>query len=537
MMEDFKAQNEGDNTQAEIEGATGPEPNGGPETETGYEFVHKQLKNVGKKARYRGGFKLHEGSQKYRRMSWAVADYGLRHGINLLRKTGGTTSHLMMPLPAGEFLSIADTLAYKHNKNLPSVSLIDTSKTAQFLTCYANERYGEGSKFWMLTLPAGNGRCGLNELHDAVGEAFKQLKILTEVLSDAEHGWIDILYAQLETPYREGDRTFYPHFHIILETSSEDQIAKEINELLVGYAAGLSLMWSSVSLKPVSKEKFSAVAYYCTKPSQTAFQLAEADHPAEFEEYISRVSKRRMTRSMGGFQRYKSTADRNGQKPGRVYGKGDVSTLKLVDKETRRQDGPKNLPDNSNGATEVEGTDALGGLGAEERICDQHDESHERVEEANVFCGVSTPAPAPGDRLISYSVVKNFRPSEFRKRNRCSGQFNYDEANGEALTAWENNTGQEYSLKKFLEPFAEELARTLEGGNVPYYTITLSLGIKEALAEIMAERKPKDPEFRDPKSEPQNIVESYSVLSRLWEKAKVAVMKIHRSLFGADQRL
>lgn len=112
--------------------------------------------------------------------------------------------------------------------------------------------------------------------------------------------------------------------------------------------------------------------------------------------------------------------------------------------------------------------------------------------EANVFCGVTAPSAAPGDRLISYCVMKNFDPTQFNRKNPSKGQFAYEWANNEALAAWEENTGKEFSLKEFLEPFAEDLAKLIrEQGKVPYYTITACPLVMETLEEILEERKPK----------------------------------------------
>lgn len=454
-------------------------------------FVYEQLANVGKFAPFKGGFRLHEGSKSYREKSWIVAEFGKRHGVDLLRKTGGTTSFLMMPVPDGDYIAIEDKLAYANNKNLPSVSLGPSSEIAKFLTCYADDQFSKGHQFWMLTIPAFGCRFQIGELREAITEAFERFKSLRTVLSDTEGGWVEVIFAQLELPFRDCDTTFFPHFHIVLESSGQQEIEAEIRSLLLGVAQGFGLNWASVDLKPVSRERFPAVACYCTKPSETAYQLAEANEPEIFKEYVNNVSKHRARRCIGDFQKYRKHAEDNGLKPERVWSKKGRATVQLVNKAKRKSEVEKETETTIiEPSADDRDSDKRDGAASEREGRDELFDHKAVHGKANVFCGVTAPSPAPGNRLISYGVVKDFDPSQFRRGNRSEGQFAYDWANSEALMAWEKNTGKEYSLREFLEPFAEDLAKALEDqGNVPYYTLTVSSGVLKTLREILEEKK------------------------------------------------
>lgn len=153
-------------------------------------FVYKQLAHVGKPVKYKGGFKLGEGSQNYRKMSWTVAAFGKQHGVDLLRSSGDKTSFVVMPMVPKAYLSINEKLAYRNNKNLPSVALGHSDEIAGFLSCYAKEKFREGSRFWMLSIPGSDCRCHIDELSDAIRQAFDRLEVLQDVLSEAETGWV-----------------------------------------------------------------------------------------------------------------------------------------------------------------------------------------------------------------------------------------------------------------------------------------------------------------------------------------------------------
>ncbi len=465
------------------------ETNGCEEVDT--QFVYKQLAHVGKPARYKGGFKLGEGSQNYRKMSWTVAAFGKHHGVDLLRNAGGKTSFVVMPMLPKALLAFNDTLAYRNNKNLPSVALGHSGEIAGFLSCYAKEKFSEGSRFWMLSIPGSNRRCNIDELSDAIKQAFDRLEVLQDVLSEAETGWIERIYAQIESPFRSRDKTFFPHFHLILESSDNPEIEAEMRALLLGFAERFGLRWASIDLKPVSKERFPAVAFYCTKPHETAYQIAEADEPEIFRKYFDEVASHKARSCTGSFKKFRKRVRDSGLKVQTTWSSSGEPTVQLVEK-TRRKRKDDEHSELSKGALsngESQPSEAVGSEDQGEALQEASDSEADPAE-ANVFCGVTQPSAAPGDRLISYCVMKNFDPTQFKRKNPSKGQFAYEWANSEALAAWEENTGKEFSLKEFLEPFAEDLAKLIrEQGKVHYYTITACPLVLETLEEILEERK------------------------------------------------
>lgn len=470
-------------------------------------LIHPKLASIGKESICKSGTKFGRGSREYRKMSYMVASFAKEVGINLLRKGGGT-SMLLLPMPPGEYAAHNEKSAYSNNRNLPSTALAQTKETADFLTCYAYEAYKEGSSFFSVTLPATNERRHSEDLSRSITSAWKHLEQLEDFL-DATAGYVpQVLFAQLETPYDVKTQSFFPHFHLIVETDGSEEAESALTKGLKHYREYLGIGSVSTRCEQIPQKSFSATVFYCAKPSTTAFEIAQAGHKEVFKLYIEGPSKKHHRRSQGGYQSYKVVAASEGLKPQKVHQDDGSWTLELRTKDGDRGElaeraAPKSPSAEVQGRRngDVDSHSATTGRSAEEGGSDarENEEPHngntdktrgDLAEDTelreNIFCGVVDPVPVPGNKLVSYAVFRNFEPQSFNSGDR--GFASYEVANEEARRAWEKNTGKPYTLKEFLRPLALELIEAAEEqSNVQYYTISFSPRVQQVLEELKEE--------------------------------------------------
>ncbi|MDC0657414.1 hypothetical protein N6L27_05345 [Leisingera sp. SS27] len=452
-------------------------------SEVAEEWVFPKLKKIGQQAEFRGGFKLSDGGLNYRKMSWVVADYGQKHGINLLRSSSEPLSQLLMPLPPGEFLAITDKFSYRNDKNLPSVAMSGASKLAGFLNCFAEMEFRQGATFWMITVPAVGSRTSIDGLFASVDEGFRRLRNLEEELGQAAGGAVEPVIWKMETPYRADDRTFFLHFHGLLKVEAGAMAEGKMMDALLRHAKRFGYQRASIELKRVARSSFSAAAHYCVKPSHAAFQIASADHSEVFVAFMIGGKKKRLLRCKGRFQEFRKQADSKRQKPRRIIHKGQI-VYRLLSME---EGGGK-------GTGRAEGAEVVSGqlrAGPHDICSDVPKLDREReggvTTQANVFCGISDVVPIPGDKLAAWAIVKGFKP--LGETGCMEGQpvSVLNVAQSEAVVAWERNTGRRFDILELLEPFAQQLSEAMLGrSNVQYCTITCSEGVRAAISKILA---------------------------------------------------
>ena len=414
-----------------------------------------QLRNVGEKAEYQGGFKFSSGSMMYRRMSYEVASFGKTVGINLLRPSSKALTQVLHPLPPGVHLGISNKLSYRNSKHLPSVAIAETQKRAMSLSKFAEQ--DPDAKFLFLTLPASARRLKAAELHDEVDHCFQAERQFEEALLERCGDAVQIACLRLELPYDAATRTFHPHFHAIA-TCDDDLNIDEFQTWLRNYTMSTGLRSASCDASLVSQEHLGKVVRYVFKPCLSAYKMAQAGHADEFRIFVGDL-KKRVSRNRGKYASF--------EKKRRATAKAERTGGRRKDSATQADD--------------VASQD-----GQEQPRSGQLPEGVPN-EPQNVLCGVSDSVVLPGGRKAVWSTVMNFVPTDMGMPNRFGDTSTVDLVNAAALASWEENTGHEYSLKEFLRPFSKELLEVLEVGNVQYCTITCSSQIIEALHEIRDE--------------------------------------------------
>ncbi|MBU2944904.1 hypothetical protein Q4525_17765 [Shimia thalassica] len=125
----------------------------------GHEIISTEgtLHKVGKKAKYHGGFRFGSGSTNIREMSAAVADMGERVGESFRRPGKKKTAQFLLGLSDSDYVGIIYS-AYRHDKRLPSVAMVDATQTAANLTYHYESKICGRSQLAALTLPALDGR-------------------------------------------------------------------------------------------------------------------------------------------------------------------------------------------------------------------------------------------------------------------------------------------------------------------------------------------------------------------------------------------
>lgn len=414
-----------------------------------------QLKDVGGQADYQGGFKFSSGSMQYRRMSYEVASFGKTVGIDLLRPSSKALTQVLHPLPPGVHLAVSNKHSYKNSKHLPSVAVADTQKRAMSFVKFAERN--PDRKHLFLTLPASDRRLKAAELNDEIDRCFQKERQFEEALLERSGDAVQIACLRLELPYDAVTRTFYPHFHAIA-TCDEGLCIDDFQEWLREYIVDTGFRSVSCDASLVSQEHVGKVLRYIFKPCLSAYKMAQAGHSDEFRIFVGEL-KKRVSRNRGEYASF--------EKKRRAAAKAERTDCRPEDSATQTND-----------------------------VASQDGQEQPRSEELpegvpnepqNVLCGVSDSVVLPGGRKAAWSTVMNFVPTNKGMPNRFGDTSTVDLVNAAALASWEENTGREYSLKEFLRPFWKELIEVLEGGNVPYCTITCSPEILEVLEEIRHE--------------------------------------------------
>lgn len=420
-----------------------------------------QLQKVGESSEYLGGFKFSNPSMRYRRMSYEVASFGKRVGVDLLRPKSKALTQVLHPLPVGINLAVSNTLSYKNSKHLPSVAVADTQKRVRNFTTFANQHPSD--KFLFLTLPASLQRMKASELDEEIDLCFQREREFEQELFGKYGEAVQIAGLRLELPYDTESRTFHPHFHAIA-TWDEDLNIQDFETWLREFIVSAGFHSVSCEASLVDSENIEKVTSYIFKPCLSAYKIAKAGHSEEFRLYVGEL-KKRVARTRGAYAQF--------EKERKVAAKAERN-------DRRRR----------NSATDAE-DDGLSERGERGREPCVEDLPHGVPNEPqNVLCGVSDCVALPSGRKSVWSTVKNFTPSSDGMPNRFGGVSTVDLVNAAAMKRWEANTGREYSLKEFIRPFAQELTELLEGGRVQYCTITCSSEIIDILHEIKREESP-----------------------------------------------
>lgn len=418
-----------------------------------------QLAKIGKSAEYKGGFKFCRGSLKYRKMSYEIARFGKQVGVNLLRPKSKALTQVLHPLPVGEHISITDRWSYRNSKHLPSVAIRETMKHAANFRRFAASQIEEDYNYFFFTLPVSSSRIKVSELETEVDRAFAKEKQFEAEIAEEFGGTLEIVGIRLDLPYDASSRTVHPHFHGIAK--SEGNICVGVfRDWLEEFTKSHGLNGNSCDLSKVEPEDLSKVVSYIFKPCLSAYSMAREGHAEEFRIFVGNL-KKRLARTKGSFSAFNRKCNSAAKNPRGQREKAECE----AELETDGQEKPNR-----------------------ERDCEANSLRSKRAPQ-NVLYGLSKLSPLPDGLLAVWSTVENFRPSDQGVPTRFGGASTLDIVNIAALQSWEENTGEEYSLKEFVRPFAKELLDLLEGSNVQYCTISCSAGVTKALREIKEEEQ------------------------------------------------
>lgn len=414
-----------------------------------------QLRKVGESAEYLGGFKFRSGSMKYRRMSYLVASFGKKVGVNLLRPNSKALTQVLHPLPPGINLAVTNKLSYKNSKHLPSVAVADTRKRVRSFARYVDQHSCEKCLF--LTLPASKHRVKVAELNGEIDLYFERVRQFEQALTEMFGDAVEIASLRLELPYDPESRTFHPHFHAIA-TWNEELNIEDFQTWLREYIIRAGFCSVSCEASVVDRCHVGRVVSYIFKPCLAAHKMAQAGHAEEFRLFVGEV-KKRVSRTRGAFAAFekKRKAASKAEKSNQCKARKNMHREKDGFDEEASEPCIKKLPD---------------GVPSEPQ---------------NILCGVSDSVTLPGGRKGVWSTVKNFTPSPDGMPNRFGNISTVDVVNAAAMERWEANAGCKYSLKEFIRPFAKELKDLLDQSNVQYCTITCSPEIVTILQEINCE--------------------------------------------------
>ncbi|WP_435230987.1 hypothetical protein ACMAZE_03960 [Pseudopelagicola sp. nBUS_20] len=247
-----------------------------------------QLWEVGEKQDYLGGFKLYNGSLKYRRMSHERAGFGKRIGVDLLRSNSEALTQVLHPLPGGIHLAITGKYSYKNSKYLPSVAFAETRRCVSSFNAFAKQYTGDN--FLFSTLSATHRRLKTSELGDELDLCFKRQVKFEKELARKFGDAVQTVCVRLELPYDPQARTFHPHFHTIATWYNDKsfQVFKAwLLELLV--SAGFNSISGKASL--VDCEEVAHVVSHIFKTCLAAYKMAQAGHAEEFRLFVGELKK------------------------------------------------------------------------------------------------------------------------------------------------------------------------------------------------------------------------------------------------------
>lgn len=430
----------------------------------GHEVLpHGSLRDVGKLAEFKGGFRFGAGSAKYREMSATIAQMGKRTGHNFYRAGRKLSAQFLLGLPDGEYFGVCYP-AYTHDKRLPSVAMIDASQIAANLQYHFEAKVVGRRQLAALTLPGLESRIAVEHYQSCVDVAFKRLNKLK--LAIKKGGLGDFLFVQLEAPFDPQSATFYLHFHIFLTLEKGDTNRRTLLDFLKKNTPWLKSN-AGLHLKRLGKGDVAKSIRYGTKPSTTAYQIADSGNEEVFASYLKATTGKRTTRSEGALKETLKELKQTGRRAkfyqcettGRVL-VGLVQKRREISREQARQQKPI-------------------------AAFDREPPSEAANARKNIFCGCGRLVSSPGDhRLRAFGVVQNFCPDTFDIEVGKGKSGSLFEANCAARLAWEMNTKSPFALEDFLGPIAEELNQLIAQSEVQSYTVIASPSILKALGKL-----------------------------------------------------
>lgn len=429
---------------------------------SGHEVLpNRGLREVGKFTEYNGGFRFGAGSVDYREMSAKIARMGERTGHNFCRSGKKLSAQFLLGLPDNEFFGICYP-AYKHDKRLPSVAMVDATQTAANLQYHYEAKVLGHSQLVALTLPALESRTSIEGYQIGLDVAFKRINKLKRSIKKACLG--DFLYVQLEDPFDAKSETFYLHFHVFLSLENGDANRRKLLEFLKYNTPWLDST-AGICLKRVGTADVAKSIRYGTKPSTTAYQIAASGNETVFAEYLKATAGKRTTRTEGHLKETLQDLKQQGRRT-KFYqcgntGRLSVGLVQKVGKTGQEQ-------------TSLEKRKAT--LGSAQ--------SPTPKSKSNIFCGSGRPVPSPDGRLRAFGIVQNFCLGAFDIEAGKGKSGSLFEANRSARRAWEINTQTQFDVRAFLAPIAKDLNRLLAGNEVQSYTIIASPGIIKVLGEL-----------------------------------------------------
>ncbi len=439
----------------------------------GHEIVsaNSTLKKVGKKAKYDGGFRFARGSISYRDMSHVIADMAGKIGIDLRRPGAKKTAQFILGLPDEEYLGFSYT-AFKHDKRLPSIAMVDANQTAANLQYYYETKVLGVSQFAALTFPALECRTTAGQLKEAVDLAFKRYNVLKRKFSSSGLG--EFLYAQLEMPFDEKKQNFYLHFHVFLKLPRGD--FSQPNALRF-FKSKISWMtaYSGLKLKSIARKDVDRCIRYGTKPCLSTYQVAKTQNAEILATFLDKMKKRRMSRVEGSLKATLKGLEEKGRRVSfhqcEVSSKREVRLVEIRKRDhfdkRKQRNRPADLPQSH--------TPSECSQGAKE----------------NVYCGCGQPVVSPAGRNVAFGVVQNFNEGSFQKSLKLRGSNSFYSANSNARNNWVKETGKDFDLEEFLRPIASHVMQAMKNQEVQNYTVIASPGVVRTLSDLTYEESEK----------------------------------------------
>ncbi|WP_281994782.1 hypothetical protein [Ruegeria faecimaris] len=434
----------------------------------GHEVLQpKTLRQVGRKVEYHGGFRLGSGSERYRKMSAVVAEMAAEVGHDLYRPGKKKAAQFLLGLPDNEYLAICYP-AFKHDKRLPSVAMVDTTQTAANLLYHYETKVQGRAQLAALTFPALESRVSIDGYDAGVALAFKRMNKLKTALKKSDLG--DFVYVQLEAPFQPETETFYLHFHIFLTFDLGDVHRQRALAFIKENSPWLQSK-AGVHLKRIAHQDVARFIRYGTKPSKTAYEIAASENKKVFEAYLAVSKGRRLTRTEGSLKKTVQELKAQGRRTkfSQCENTGRLSVC-LVEKVGGRE------------PEAIEQVDRKGGRGQDTLKPKTGDNAK------NIYCGCGRPVAAPDGRLLAFGYVQDFCDKSFEPGSGMGVQGSLFEVNRIARHAWETNMGKPYDLKEFLSPIADDIMRLFRDADVQSYTVIASPKVLKTLRQIQNER-------------------------------------------------
>ncbi|MFD0911064.1 hypothetical protein [Ruegeria arenilitoris] len=428
----------------------------------------KTLCQVGRKVEYHGGFRLGSGSKRYRKMSAVVAEMAAEVGHDLYRPGKKKAAQFLLGLPDNEYLAICYP-AFKHDKRLPSVAMVDATQTAANLQYHYETKVQGRAQLAALTFPALESRVSIDSYADGVALAFKRMNKLKTALRKSGMG--DFVYVQLEAPFQPETESFYLHFHIFLTFDLGDVHRRRALAFIKENSPWLQSK-AGVHLIRIAHQDVARSIRYGTKPSTTAYEIATSENKKVFEAYLAVSKGRRLTRTEGSLKDTVRELKAQGRraKLSQCENTGRLSVC-LVEKVGRRELGAIEKSDRKGGGEQASPKPKTGD------------------KAKNIYCGCGRPVASPDGRLLAFGYVQNFCEKSFEPSSGKGIHGNLFEANRIARHAWETNTGKSFDLKEFLSPIADDIMRLLRDSDVQSYTVVASPNVLKTLLQIQKERE------------------------------------------------